>query len=705
MKVETEKKQKPKWLKFAVIGGGVLAVILIIAIVVVCLKPKANIYENLDTFMAQETGNFRYIINVRSEEHSDSNKSSNLEDYMNNVNTSDEDNEDSDGNLQDITSSDEDYVGEDSEESSQDDNRSQTGKLYGDRINSEWGTADGSKVIDWDYPNFEIVINGRTESVEPLKSAVNIRISTEYTSADFCNMVFMDDKCYIDIKTLRDWLLGAEDVNLVNLANSIPDNTVYVELGEDELRFPTPYAELGEELNSGASGIRNYYKRLQVIEKIISSALNASMGDTGITNEDTKCRLSLSGDSAKQLVSAIGGIISDASNEYELYKITLKDNDMITDAEEEQINNEKDNFLSAISNKWAKYNELSYDDIEAMDINVIGKTNSYTSSTGDSVMEVNLGASYTADNIDYIITAYGCKQDLGVSSDIKVEVPKETSVQLSSIGDDYDLEFVKNYLLYYFKIREADNSEQLDVSLDSITNNVLNSFVDLVNKTNADLGGGITKQNIFTIKSYIAKYVNMSEEEASANEVSKANYNLVQSFVGALDAIENIKQADVSSDSSSDGASNVDFKAMCGNTYVYGGISDSETNANMLVLNLKAANLSSAVEELKLSKWYVVDSKGNRYPCNYEVQLKDMDSNFDVSKAHATETLPALDKSTVATYAEGVNADNYIEVAKSMDDETLKKLPAVDIKLYVVTSCTGALKLCSDTQELGAIRQ
>lgn len=639
MKIATEKKQLPKWTKYAVIAGILVVVIVVMVVVKSLIKPKNSIYDTIDTFMAQETCNFRYILNVRSEEHKEDSQTVSLEDYMNEVSFDEsEDNGETTGTLNSY----------ESEEDNANEDRSQTGSLYGDRINAEWGTADGSKTINWDYPNYEIVITGRTESVEPLKCALKMQISTEYTSASFCNMAFIDNKCYIDIKTLRDWLLSAEDANLVALAEKIPDNTVYVEVSEDNLRFVTPYAELGEEEFSGALGITDYYRRCMIIEKIITQGLKNGLGDTGMTSEEGKCRLSISGDSAVKLVNTVGGMLTNASGAYSTYTKSLVNNDMVSEDEVAQLANEKDNFLSDMSSLWAKFNMLTTDDIKNMDLNVLGKSNKYTASTGGGVLELNLGMSFTFDNTDYILTLYGCKQDLSVASPITVEVPKETSIPVENISKEYDLGYVKNYLLYYFKFREADNSERLEVSLESLQQGVLNDFIELVNQTNSQLGGGITKQNVFTIESYIARYANMDEENAMVNEVTKANYNLVKNFLGVLQTIENIQNVEDTTDTAAPAYLNV--KKTVGKCEISANVDINNTNSKLLVINLSLNNLSEQSQKLELSKWYVIDSAGNKYPCNYSIQLKDMDSNFDTSKVQETVELKESEKKNAVLY-------------------------------------------------------
>lgn len=699
MKVSTEKKKLPKWVKYAIIAGVAIVVIVVSLVIKGMIKPKGSIYDDIDTFMAQETCNFRYILNVRSEEHNEESKNKELEDYMNEVSNSEEG----------VSGTSENKLDEyESGKTEDDPNRSQTGNLYGDRINAEWSTADGSKVVNWDYPNYELVITGRTESVEPLKCSFKMQLSTDYASNEFCNIVFDDDKCYVDIKTLRNWLVNSGDSNLVQLADKIPDNAVYVEISGDDLRFVTPYAELGEEEFSGALGIRNLYQRCIVIEKILTQGMRDGLGNTGLSAEKSKCRISLSEESATKLLSTIKGMFTGASGVYDTYVNSLKKSNLVTEDEVTQLGNERDNFITAMSNNWAKLGTLTPEAIKAIDLNLIGKSSRYTASTGGGVLELNLGTSFTLNNTDYVITLYGCKQDLSIPASVSVDFETATSVPLSTISGDYDLGYVKDYLMYYFKLRAADNSKQLNVSFDSLQQGVLNDFIELVNQTNSKLGGGITKQNIFTIESYIAKYSSMTEEEAGANDVSKTNYSLVKNFIGVLQTIENIQKEEETTEVESPTYKNIE--KLAGNCLISGRIDEGESNSSVLKIELKAQNLSDKTINYDLTKWYVLDSFGNKYPCNYAPQLDEVGSvkapystKVEIAGVSRDEILGAL-ANDKADKLSGLEGDKFTAELKKLNISDLLKVPSTGITLYVVISDIKApLTLYTDSEELGII--
>lgn len=682
MKIETKAVKKfPKWLKVVSIAGvGVLVAGIGLGISGV-FKDKGNFYDSFDKFTSQETCNFRYVFNIRTDDIKDI-TTLDLEDYLSSG--SEFSNDTSAG---DTESSANDYE-DTTEETTQ--NRSQTGMLYGDRIQASWGTKDGSQVVDWDYPNFEVIITGRTESVEPFKSAMNIKINTEFINEDFCNIIFIEDKAYIDIQTLRNWLLGAGDSNLVNLAYQLPDNVVYLCIDDiSSYEFRTSYAE-DNERDSGAKGVLNLSRRLGVLEQLVSYGIKSGMGETGLSVDENKCRLSLTGNNSIKLIDTLKQMVLKSGSYYDSYTKALSSRELASEVEVTQLNNEKDNFLDSMSDIWVKFSCL--DDIakESMNLNVLGKTNFYNTTNGHSVMEVNLGASYNLDNKNYIMTLYGCKQDLGIDSIVSVGVPAETATSLSSVSG-YDFKGVFDYLLYYFKINSPKADNRLIQSLSTIERGILDDFIVLVNGTNADMNGGLMKQDIYSINDYISHYASLSEEEANANEVTKVNYDLVNDLKEMLSNITDI--SDVSSGSDGNNFKWKGFSTEVGNMSYEGTVNTDETTSNLVVVDIDVRNIG-ADTKLNLSKWYILDDDGNKYPCNYITSLRGMDANFDISGVQEVATVPK----TV------ISSDIYTEVTKALQEEAKKSNPDItDDELSKLVKTEGNLRMSDLT--VSQIRQ
>ena len=649
--VKTEKK-RPKWLIPLCAVGGVLLFLIILLIIAGLRKPKSNFYDTLDTFVAQEKCNFRYVIDVRTAEHGTS-SGVDLEKYMDDsVGETPQEATKSNGLKQDELAGLDNDIASDTTKPV-DSHRTNTGNLYSDRINIDWTTADGAVDVNWNYPNFELIITGRVESTDPLEGAVSLQMATPYTSEEFCNLIFTDNKCYVDVRTLRTWLLNSHDANLVQLASQVPDSMSYIEIADEELNFVTPYAEIGEEEYSGAVNAVEQYRRFMIIEKILSKALSTSLGARGITSDGNKCNLSLSGEDALQLITAIKSIISRAPAEYDTYVQTLSKNNLITDNQKMQLDNEKNNFLEAVSNKWVDINSMSDSQFAAMELNVLGKTNKYNASTGGAVIEVNLGTSFTLDNIDYVITVYGCKQDLSVASSVKLGKPSETVVKLSEVNSEYNLHAVREYLKYYFKLTPDVNKYQRNPSFENIETKLLENFISLVNEENSKLNGGLGTIDIYSINSYIARFSEMTASEAEVNAVMKMNYDLVKKFKSLISAIGNIEDSEVINETASTVEETPEHMGIDYKSDIYditGELSEEDSTSQLQVIVLDVKNNTDSDLTLPLSKWYVIDKSGNKYPCNYRVAIKGMDFNYDTSDVLESLEIKATETESVKLY-------------------------------------------------------
>ena len=701
MRLATERRKKtPKWLKFAGIGAGGVVVIAVIATIAGNLNKSLNFYRELDTFVQVQECNFRYVLDVRCSPHKENNVV-NIDDMLNDAGDMAVQ-EPQNGNVGYNNIGGLDNVDLSDDEDGNKGSGSQTGNLYGDRINVEWGTVDGSKVVNWDYPNYELIITGRTEKLEPLQGAFNVKAVTEYTSADLCNVVYIDDKCYVDVGTLRNWLLTSGDSNLVAVAAKLPDGVTYVEFSdEDELHFITPYAEENETTFSGVKGLVPLYERFATIENLLSMAMQDGMGETGMSTDDSKCRLSLSGEDAVTLVKTISAMFRQAPTYYTNYINALNEAESLSEDEIQQMLNEKDNFILSIADMNARLNAMNTTAIQAMNVQVVGKSNKYQSGSGGTVLEISLGTSYTWDNKDYIVTLQGSKSALSVAGSVSTDKPSDTISPYAAVSTGgYDFGYVKDYLLYYFRFKSDSRAQGKDITWETLKANMLSDFVELVNATNAGLSGGVVTQDLYSIEAYIDRFSNMTEGEASGNEALKANYELVQKFCEVMGyamaepetepvtepMTDPIVSDPVVPDESeqgepatephelnefeklmANGGQTNSFMQSNGTIELVGVKNPDVTRSGMRCYSVKLVNKTDSPVTCDLSKWYVLDKDGNKTPCNYMAQLKDMDSNF----------------------ASSITLDTEITLS---DD-------AFFTRLYIVTSKTEPLTLYVDDKE------
>lgn len=634
MKLKTQGKfSLSKKAKIAVAVGSAVVVGVTALIVVNKVRDKNTFYSKFNDFASVETCNFRYVIDVRSSEAKDKG-SMTAEELENALNDTAFENEDGSAtnkgyDYEDTTEG--NYVAPDGD---------QTGNLYQEHIQTDWTTQDGSVAVNWEYPNYELIIEGRVESVEPLQATVQMKMATDYTNAPFLNATFIDNKCYFDVFTLKNWLLSAGDSSLVQLGKSIPDGVVYVVVEDGKINFATGLAEEGETEFSGATDVYNLYQRFVAAEKACMTILQKGMSDTGLSKDDTRYRLSISNDDSIKLVDTIRSAVNNSGSYYQSYVKMLTDNGIADEAHTTQLLNEKDNFISAIQPLWAALNGLSSEDKSALNLTVVGKARDYSSSNVP-YKEITLGTSFVWEGTEYIISVYGCKSGLAGDNGIKVEVPKETCTDISAV--DVDFSSISEYLLAYFKFTPEYPVYRLDSTWDTFEDVKLRAFADLVNAENERENTGIAKVNMYNIQSYISNYAEMTETEYNVNPATKFNYDLVKKYLN--------------SDEVEEQGSDEDLQPKVASKEVEAtieGISLKFSNAKMTIPNLISVSLSAVIDteddiekSFDLTQLYVLDSNGNKYPCNHKDFIRD--ANVGVSTSNVITELSVSSDTKYAT--------------------------------------------------------
>jgi len=615
MKVKTEGRFKLKKLskktKIGLMVGTALVVGVSALIGINKVKNKGTFYTKLNEFSSITACDFRYVLNVRSSANSASNS---LEDFL-------------DGMQDEVVGMNSEYQANTSDNYVVPDGDS-TGSLYKDHIQTDWVSQDGSYQVDWDKPNYELKITGRLESLEPFTAQASLSLTTDYIDAPFLNMTAIDGKCYFDIKTLRAWLINSGDTSLVQLGKTIPENVVYISVDEgDELHYGTGFAELDELEASGGSELSELYWRIKKVGQLLASGIQNSMGSAGLSNDETRYRLNISGEDALNLLAGIRGILNNSGAYYDSYVNNLNSSGVINGIEAGQMVNEKDNFLYAIHPLWSAFNTMSTEDAQNTNLVVVGKARNYNSG-GVPYYEINLGTNFKLNGIDYIVSLYGCKSGLG-NTGSQVRVPDNSITGVSAV--DVDFSSMTDYLLSYFKLAPAYPSYRLDANWANFNERGLREFAELVNEENKREGFEVPYVHRYNVQEFIDTYSQMTESEYSASPATKFNYELVRRFLGSIEPVQKDKSEEA-----------VEVK-VTGNDLdaLYDGISFKFRNADMPTLNHVVVDLSASVDlgdmnvegavskELDLTKFNITDSSGNKYPCNHEDFIRE--ANIGIS--------------------------------------------------------------------------
>lgn len=625
MKVKTQRRfSLSKKAKIGVAVGSAVILGFTALIVVGKLKDKSNFYTKLNEFASVERCNFRYVLNVRSTEATDKTFSAEeLEDALNDTA---------------FTNSDEENKGYEYNDTTGDGYKApvgdQTGNLYQEHIQTDWTTQDGSKLVDWEYPNYELTVEGTVESVNPLKATIQLTMATNYVDAPFMNVTLIDDKCYFDVMTLRSWLNDAGDSSLVQLGKSIPDGVIYVVVSEDDLSFATGFAEEDEIKYSGATNTYNFYKRFIELERLCVGVVQNGLKDAGLSKDDTRYRLSITGENSVKLLSSIKSAFNNIGSYYNSYVSNISKAGLADEKQVTQMMNEKDNFLTSVHPVWTSLNMLTSQDVNDLGLVVIGKARDYKSN-GVAYKEVNLGASYKWEGIEYIISLYGCKSSL--KEDDVVSVPKESVTEVGAV--DVDFSSMQDYLLSYFRFAPEYNKYPLGSTWDTFELTKLKAFVELVNAENEREGFSIKRVNMYNIQSYLDTYSSMSEIEANSNPATKFNYDLVAKY----NMTENDEQNVEIQEEEKPKVRGVDIISS------QDEVDYTLTNAHMpndkcIVVDIEAMLnpevVSSDAEVIKsfdVTQFYLTDDDGNVYPCNHKDFIRD--ANIGVSSSEVVQLI------------------------------------------------------------------
>lgn len=384
---------------------------------------------------------------------------------------------------------------------------------------SEWDLL--SQKADWKYPKYTVVISGTTMSDEPLETHFVVNIKTAYTDAKFSEVFVKDGKTYIDIGSMKNWLLGSNDVYLTSLASKLPDGISYLQMNENNMQFYSRYAEDGERPNSGYVSFRQIYLEKGTEIKGIFSAIENAVGKKGLTSDETKASVILQGEDAQSAMTALKNYDSNYLKNYGTIYNGLHDKGIIGDTMLSQAINEQDNRLVAHQGVQTFFLNNKMADM-APNISLSGSKGDVG---GIAVLDAALDMQFNADNKTYDV---GIKlKRTGETADIVV--PQEGVTPLETIGNLDGVTEILYSVIDYFNIFPLKGAVQLELSPNNILDDMLDKFANMVN----DLGTypiHLTKDNIGDyLNEFKGKKPSMAKDEQEAN-----NIKIVSSIMDTL---------------------------------------------------------------------------------------------------------------------------------------------------------------------------
>jgi hypothetical protein len=605
-------KKLPKFLtnkKIVIPCGVVLVIILGLVIKSLFDGGKMNYYDTMASLFTNELGSFSYTFDVRTGE-----KGSLITENKSSATSVDELSSVENADTSTTEATEETNIAAQEPETEESKNEFQ-----------DWNKYADVKTGNWQYPNYKIVISGCTTSLEPLTTDFTVSLATVNYNDKFTEVVCIDGNYYFDIESMYNWLKSSGDSYLISLTDKMPNGSKWLVVPESEFKIPSRYAEDGEKDLSYCTSLKTMYERFLVALTSTKSTLSNNLCSTGMSSNKDTVSINLAGSDATNILKAFKGITTQSGDWYDSLLSTGVDKKLYTEDEYKQAVREKDNVMEALSD-LATY--LNITDLSSQNLAVQGSARTYTNGKNNATVEGSLAVNYSTDTTDYIIQFSGLRS--GDADDIKLPQGSQTK----AIDDSYLGSF--NSLVDYLNITPIKTSVQLEINPTTISDGVIEKFIDLVNDTGT-AGEWITKDNVFK---FIEKYASYKETDETTND-DKVNAKLVADLADAMNKILGgvVVTKEVQAEETVEQYPEVNTQ----DTGVYTKIKyDSEkSDSQVAVFHVEAINKGDETVTVDTTNFSLRTLLNSVYPSNNETLIHNYDNTFDMSKLVKSVELPS----------------------------------------------------------------
>lgn len=608
-------KKLPKFLtnkKIAIpCGVAIGAILALVVSTILGGGGKMNYYDTMASLFTNELGSFTYTIDVRTGE-----KGSLITEKTSSATSVDELSSVKNADTTTTESTEKQDIAKQETETTEKANKNEF---------QDWNKYADVKTGNWQYPNYKIVISGCTTSLEPLTTDFTVNLVTANYNDKFTEVVCIDGNYYFDVESMYNWLKSSGDSYLISLTDKMPNGSKWLVIPESEFKIPSRYAEEGEKDLSYCTSLKTMYERFLVALTSTKSTLSNNLGSTGMSSNKDTVSINLVGSDATNILKAFKGIATQSGDWYDSLLTTGVDKKLYTEDEYKQAVREKDNVMEALSD-LATY--LNITDLSSQNLAVQGSARSYTNGKNNATIEGSLAVNYSTDTTDYIIQFSGLRS--GDADDIKLPQGSQTKV----IDDSYLGSF--NSLVDYLNITPIKTSVQLEINPTTISDGVIEKFIDLVNDTGT-AGEWITKDNVYK---FIEKYASFKETSETTND-DKVNAKLVSDLADAMNKIVGgvVVTKEVQAEEKVEQYPEVNTQ----DTGVYTKIKyDSEkSDSQVAVFHVEAINKGDETVTVDTTNFSLRTLLNSVYPSNNETLIHNYDNTFDMSKLVKSVELPS----------------------------------------------------------------
>lgn len=620
--------EKPQKVKQEKKGGSklpLIGVVAVVAVVVIFIAMKMlgsgnsglDYYGTMNSIFSNELGSFNYILTVETGA-----KGTLIKDGQSNLDLSI-------GELNEAGNAD-----DGDSDSSEGDRWNEIAIQDGDSLRqdkefADWDKYAEVKIQSWDYPVYQVRIEGCTMSIDPLLTDFTVTVATRNYNDKFTEVVVRDGIYYFDVESMYNWLINSADDYLISLAKEIPHGSKWLTVPESEFAIASRYAEEGDEQSlSECTDLVTMYRRGLVLFQTIWNSMGGYLGDRGLTTQNEVTYLNLAGDDAAMLVDVAKNLCGRSGDFYN--SLLSSGSSLYSESQMKQAIRERDNFVTALSDL---HTALQVCDASALGIKASGQVRSYTNGYGNSQIEGVLGIQFSTDTIDYVLKFNGMRN--GNQKDIVLPAGSQTtSYKERYLSAFYDV-------VDYFNFTPIRTSVQLSLNPDTIKEHVLEQFIELVNNTGT-AGYRVVRGNV---EDFIAQYKDLDPQQAE-NENDMINARLVKDLREALaETFGGV--ADTNTTNPTEPNEPVDeerYPAISceieGATFSmhYNG---TDSNRNMVVLDVEALNKSDEDIVLNCTDFNLKTLLGSMYPANNQTLIRGANSTFDMDLLEEEITIPA----------------------------------------------------------------
>lgn len=376
----------------------------------------------------------------------------------------------------------------------------------------------------WQYPSYDIIIDGCTMSTDPLTSKFTVTIAIDGYSEKFTEVRVVDGTTYVDVASMKTWLENSKQQYLMDLAEEFTDVGKYIVIEPDDFKFASAYAEDGEYDLSATTTLSESYVRLHMFLTNIGQIVENTLGNSITTVGTGSSTINIEGDNGATVVRTVRKNVGDFRN----YWLTLADlfsnKNVMSESQYKQTMREIDNRDAALDTFREK---LMMADPNDVNFTLNGEVTQTTTANDNFALEGRFNSTFTLDSTDYDVQVVYNRT--GDTMDI-VAPTEGRMVDIKNVEPNY---FTKKLskLAQYFEALGIETTKSLENTPANINDSMLQGLCDLVNTT----GCYESYLTLYNVRDYIAAYYNYEDH-------TNANYIIVNDY---LDALRNSLPSDV----------------------------------------------------------------------------------------------------------------------------------------------------------------